>query len=917
MDFLGFNLKILAHNVNGWNNRKFHLFNCYKEVDPDLILINEHGVPDSENIKVYGYEVIQKNPTQHRFDGVAIAVKRGLKFKRGQELEEGYLSVVLETSLGPVEIATGYQPPRRGYLPNHSLIQLFSKPHPVIFMGDLNANTAISGYRSLNGAGRSLNALIDRGVTQRIGPSFPTFYSPTTSTKPDIVLINRVVTYNYFITEGPVTTSDHIPILMRISTAPIQVEIPKRKSLRKADWEKYREILMTHHQDLKDGDTLEDIDQAVERMQNVIIRADEEVVPKIKHKIIPYPANTPEVVDGFSLLRELFSAARREGMTPPLFRRIQAAKAELTRSLQRMQNQKWNQIISELDTEVNPSVFWNTIKRLKGETTKKKKITLKGRNGATIEDSRDIEKAFKEKWEKVFRISEDDDELFDHDHENMVRDWLVPRVDRIVPFDVIDNDRFNDLNPKVTYEELMSAIKETKQRAPGLSGITKRHLMEAPKKTIEQILNIFNACFNTGYYPDGYKLAKMIFIPKPGKPPNQVANFRPISLLDYIGKLLERIINKRIVTHLTTYNLYNPAQHGFRKARGTDTALAFLTEYMALRKGQKCSIDLAMRDIEKAFDKVWVTGLQYKILNLNLPTLTEKITTDYLMERRALISIEGFDGAPFALLAGVPQGGCLSPTLFSIYTSDIPPPLRLTDKDIYYADDVNQLITDETKSVRYMALYTGREINRINKFEKKWKIKNNITKTKIIPISRRKTDDVITEDQEFYEYTSEGKVLGLTITSNGYTKHYKTQILRSQNELRKLRRFRNLSLKNKRKLYLTLIRPILTYPIIPTVSASTSRMRNFQSVQNRAVRWITGTYERTQNIIQELHRNLKLPTINTYLHSRAKKIWEKLEVELDEELFGQLTRPPEHFIEHNNFRRSYSRTQDPVRPIFL
>ena len=114
--------------------------------------------------------------------------------------------------------------------------------------------------------GRSLNALIDHGIMQRIGPSFPTFYTPTTSTQPDIVLINRIVTYNYFVTVGSATTSDHIPILMRISTAPIQVEIPLRKSFRKADWEKYIRILMKHHQDLKDGDLLEIIDRAVERI---------------------------------------------------------------------------------------------------------------------------------------------------------------------------------------------------------------------------------------------------------------------------------------------------------------------------------------------------------------------------------------------------------------------------------------------------------------------------------------------------------------------------------------------------------------------------------------------------------------------------------------------------------------------------
>ena len=71
-----------------------------------------------------------------------------------------------------------------------------------------------------------------------------------------------------------------------------------------------------------------------------------------------------------------------------------------------------------------------------------------------------------------------------------------------------------------------------------------------------------------------------------------------------------------------------------------------------------------MRDMEKAFDKVWTLGLQYKIINLNLPALTEKIVCDYLMDRRATISIEEYTGPYFDLKAGGPQGDVLAPPYF-------------------------------------------------------------------------------------------------------------------------------------------------------------------------------------------------------------------------------------------------------------
>ena len=82
----------------------------------------------------------------------------------------------------------------------------------------------------------------------------------------------------------------------------------------------------------------------------------------------------------------------------------------------------------------------------------------------------------------------------------------------------------------------------------------------------------------------------------------------------------------------------------------------------------------------------------------------EQLTCDYLTDRWAKIYIEDFAGPLFELKAGVPQGGCLSPTLFSMYTAEIPEPETRNSIDIYYADDVTQLISYQTKSERLLAI---------------------------------------------------------------------------------------------------------------------------------------------------------------------------------------------------------------------
>ena len=176
-----------------------------------------------------------------------------------------------------------------------------------------------------------------------------------------------------------------------------------------------------------------------------------------------------------------------------------------------------------------------------------------------------------------------------------------------------------------------------------------------------------------------------------------------------------------------------------------------------------------MRDVSKAFDKVWHNGLKYKIHKLNLPPIITKTLCNYIDNRTVAISLPTHEGPPFPIHSGVPQGSCISPTLYIIYTADSPKPLH-GNYDITYADDITQIITQPGKSRKMLARKIENEIKNINRFEHQWKIKTNTNKFTILPLAIIMTEPV-TINNNIIPYSSTAKILGLTLTKNGYRKY--------------------------------------------------------------------------------------------------------------------------------------------------
>ena len=683
---------------------------------------------------------------------------------------------------------------------------------------------------------------------------------------------NRHAYHNLHLQRGPFTPSDHTPIIATLSNNPIQIPIKPRNSFHRADWESYQQDLSINSPPTKEHPTLQDIDNYINNFNSQIEQATNNNIPKITYRTIPgiKPNNTiREIQQTLNFYQTLMD---RFGVNPELLRLFNTLKHKLRDEYNTLSTQLWNNILQDLDHQEDPTLFWRSIRKLSASDQTPLKYILDD-NNIKIDEDKDIESEFRNYYSNIYKDTDPPNNNFNQQNIQLVDTTVTNFQDILIPYDYADINRLTDEFPPISNKELLDTLKTFKQKAPGPSGITTLQLKNLPHNMIDTLITIFNMTISAGYFPDNFKIAEMIQIPKDSG--LHTKNFRPISLLETHGKLLDKILNNRFKELINKHNLNNTRQHGFRVQHGTHTALALLYETISNHTAIGGSIDVTLRDVSKAFDRVWHQGLKYKLLLIqHIHPCFLKILTNYLDNRQAKLRINNYIGPLFPLERGVPQGACLSPTLYTFYIHDLPEPITNSDY-ISFADDITQITFSHFKGPKFIANTTAKAIKQINDFENDWKIQTNTSKFKIILINRYKTHP-INVNGTLYNYTNMGKVLGLKLGTFGLRNHIKYRRDTAKATLGKLQRFRPISTKNKLKLYKSLVLSKLTYPPVPLNATCKTNMRTLQVIQNKSLRFATNTHYPDLTTNSALHQRLNIKPLNQILHSQATATWEKL-----------------------------------------
>ena len=359
---------------------------------------------------------------------------------------------------------------------------------------------------------------------------------------------------------------------------------------------------------------------------------------------------------------------------------------------------------------------------------------------------------------------------------------------------------------------------------------------------------LFNRSIDENEYPDSLKLTKAIELYK-ANDRTLPANYRPISLLPIIAKLLDTIINQQLMKHLLYHDIISPTQYAFRPYSNCTLALQTIIDKIIDDK-QRHNPTLAVYvDLSKAYDTVSHKKLLDKLKNeFNFSPGTLSFFTSYFQNRRQSLHTQHAQSKTQTITHGIPQGSTLSTTFFLLYINNI---IRtVPNSKVYtYADDTTLIITAATETG--LQTLAQSELHNLITYFHNNNLVPNPTKTQYtIYCPTRPTDNITLQiNNTAITRTSKAKLLGITVQSN--LKHHQTitNIIKKLQQVIHKFRYANkfLSTRSMKEQYYSLAYPHLIGAISlwGTEKPNSTRLQPLIRTQKKIIRLVAKRPPRT------------------------------------------------------------------------
>lgn len=831
---------IVQWNIQGISNKKQELLDIISKIKPEILSIQETMLRKDTNFSLKHYNGIFKEGHTNRraHGGVALFIHESIPYQ-DIKLNTPLQAVAVRANLGREITVVSVYNSRSHELSEELMTNLYRQlPKPIIITGDFNSYHEMWGNNSTDSRGHKVMDFAQKHQVNILNDGRHTRTDGFSRTAIDLTIVSpsiqHILTWN--VTDSPLD-SDHCLITINIQNENLNTPTKiKKYNIRKADWHNYKSneiwtqtTISTENRSAR---------QLKEELYGKIQHAAMAAIPVVEiTKRFPKSWWSKELEE-LKNKRERFYKIKRKTSKVEHVILWKKTRAQFKRLAKKNKKEDWENFASSLNSDTPLNKVWNKMRHLKGKDPKR--IIMLEANGTQYQDSKSIADLIGDTLAELSLP------------QTYSRDFLEIKAAEEAKTLQTQNGNRETYNKPFSKDELIRAISSSKNTAPGPDEIHSVMLKNLPESGLDTLHGLYNSIWNEGYFPEEWLNSTIIPIAKPGKDPSNPSNYRPIALTSIMCKLMERMVNLRLLDYFDQEGTLSVLQCGGRSKRSTIDHLISLEA--TIRKAQANNEHVAsiFFDMEKAYDMTWRHGILKDLSEAGVRGKMFDFIKNFLKPRMFRVKVDEVLSDTKTQTEGIPQGSVLSPTLFILKINKII--ANIANDNRYqvslYMDDLQ--ISYRHPDLKIVERKLQESINSVQNFAEKNGFKFSTNKTSMIyftsstcppPIELRLGDTTIQKSESV-------RYLGLVFDSKLNWKPHIQQLKSKCNKALDLMKSVSSTewgadQKTLMTIYRSLIRSKLDYGCIVYNSANNTDLTNLESISNEAMRIASGCFRST------------------------------------------------------------------------
>ena len=731
-------------------------------------------------------------------------------------------------------ICSLYLPPNEAF-PSDEIKSLIQQlPRPFLILGDMNSRNPLWGDVIANRRGNCLSSIIGSESVSVLNTGESTHFHVQTGTLSAIDLSissdDCTIDFNWHVMNDRFT-SDHFPIVVTTSSSPPSSRLPKW-NLRRADWVTFRE-----ESSISDtADNFPSVNDALDFLITILFAAGLQSIPRSSgiFKRRPVPWWSDKCHEAHRTMRAAFTRYRRR-MCQYFLVEFRKARARFRFIIKKARKESWKIFISSINSKTPLSVVWKKVRKIAGKFTPCQPPVIKI-NGMNVSDPKLVANEFAKHFANISRKGGD-------------RPFAQyrNRMEQVeVDFSSSGNESYN---MPFSITELKSALIKSNESAPGPDDITYSMIKHVPENTLSFILSLINRIFREHNFPKLWELAKFLPFLKPGKDAFIPGSYRPIALTSCLCKVMEKMVNTRLMWYLERGKYLSPTQCGFRTMHSTTDVLVRMESSICEAFASKQHHITVFFDLEKAYDTTWRYGILKTLYECNLRGNLPLFIQAFLKIRRFQVQVGAAMSGTHIQEEGVPQGSVLSVTLFALAINGISKVLPPDVKSTLFVDDLSISFAAARMAVAERHLQLS--INNIVRWAERNGFKFSPAKTVVMHFCRIRgihpDPDLFLHGQRIscvHETRFLGLIFDVRLTWLPHFKNLKTKCMKAMDILKALTHTSwGADRTQMLRVYKALIFSKLTYGCEVYTSANVKHIGMLNSIHNAGIRIATGAFK--------------------------------------------------------------------------